>query len=71
MAKQRWSDIPPRKRKAIVAIGIVQNSLLAAALIDIKRRPASEIKGSKRKWAAISLLSWVGPISYFTLGRKR
>jgi Phospholipase_D-nuclease N-terminal len=70
MAKQRWSDIPPRKRKAIVAIGIVQNALLAAALIDIKRRPARDINGSKGLWAALSFINFVGPVVYYFVGRR-
>jgi hypothetical protein len=69
--KQRWSDLPPRTRRAIIVIGVVQNALLAAALIDLRRRPAEQINGSRRLWVAASLLSWVGPISYFVFGRKR
>jgi Phospholipase_D-nuclease N-terminal len=46
--------------------------LLAAALIDIKRRPASQIRGSKRMWTAASLINWfIGPVAYFIFGRRR
>jgi hypothetical protein len=70
-AKKRWRDLSPGQRRAIVAAGIVQNSLLVAALVDLRRRPAKKIRGDKRLWAAASFVSWVGPISYFTYGRKR
>jgi Phospholipase_D-nuclease N-terminal len=69
--KQRWSDLSPRKRKAIIAAGVVQNSLLAAALIDIRRRPAHEINGSKRLWVALSFVNFIGPIAYFGIGLRR
>jgi hypothetical protein len=69
--KRRWKDLSPRARAAIVAAGVVQNSLLAAALIDLRRRPARKIRGDKRLWTAAAFVSWVGPISYFAYGRKR
>jgi hypothetical protein len=70
-AKKRWKDLSPGQRRGIIAAGIVQNSLLVAALVDIRRRPAKKVRGDKRLWAAASLVSWVGPISWFTYGRKR
>jgi hypothetical protein len=69
--KKRWADLSPRQRGAIVAAGLVQNSLLAAALIDLRRRPAEQINGSKRLWGAASFISFVGPIAYFVFGRER
>jgi hypothetical protein len=46
--------------------------LLAVALFDIKRRPASQIRGSKGMWVALSLINWViGPVAYFIFGRRR
>jgi hypothetical protein len=46
--------------------------LLAAALIDIRRRPASQIRGSKRMWIMLASLNWLlGPVSYFVFGRRR
>lgn len=49
---------------------MVQIGLQAAALIDIARRPASEINGGERKWVALSFVNFVGPIAYFVKGRK-
>ena len=69
--KKRWKDLSPMQRRAIVAAGIVQNSLLVAALVDIRRRPAKKIRGDKRLWTAAAFVSWIGPLSYFTYGRKR
>jgi hypothetical protein len=70
-AKRRWSDLSPRARAAIIAAGVVQNSLLVAALVDLRRRPKRKIRGDKRLWTAAAFVSWIGPISYFAYGRKR
>ena len=60
-----------RDPKTIAVIGAMLG-LLAVALIDIKRRPASQIRGSKGMWTTVSILNWViGPIAYFTFGRRR
>jgi hypothetical protein len=69
--KKRWADLSRRQRRAIVAAGVVQYSLMAAALIDLKRRPARQVKGDKRLWVAASFVNFAGPIAYFLLGRKR
>jgi hypothetical protein len=69
--KRRWKDLSPRARGAIVAAGVVQNSLLVATLVDLRRRPARKIRGGKRVWTAAAFVSWIGPISYFAYGRKR
>lgn len=68
--KKRFRDLPPRSRTAIRAATVVQIGLQAAALIDIARRPASEINGGKRKWVALSFVNFLGPIAYFLKGRK-
>ena len=53
--------------------GALQLGLLAAALNDLRRRPASQIRGPKPLWVAISFANYlgVGPIAYFLLGRRR
>jgi hypothetical protein len=70
-AKRRWKDLSPRARAGIIAAGVVQNSLLVATLVDLRRRPQRKIRGDKRVWTAAAFVSWIGPLSYFTYGRKR
>ena len=41
------------------------------ALIDIKRRPAEEIRGPKAMWRAAMAVNLIGPVSYFVVGRRR
>lgn len=71
ITRQQWSDLAPQQQAAIGAIGLIQVVLLGAALLDIRRRPADQIKGSKKLWTLVAFINFVGPIAYFVLGRKR
>jgi hypothetical protein len=71
---RRWSDLSERNRKLIIAAGIGEALLKAAVLVDLRRRPASQIRGSKRMWliAAVGVNSaGIGSLSYFVFGRRR
>ena len=71
LQKKSWSELTTAQKSGIVAGIVVQVALLIAALADIRRRPAEQINGSKRMWAALSFVNYVGPIAYFVFGRKR
>jgi hypothetical protein len=71
MARTRLSDLPTWQRRLIVGTGVVQVSLQVAMLFDLRRRPQDQIRGPKRMWAGLSFLNTVGPISYFTIGRRK
>jgi hypothetical protein len=70
MAKQKWGEMSPRRRKLIIAGGVGEACLKAAMLIDIKRRRASQIRGSKWLWRPLALVNFFGPVSYFAFGRR-
>jgi NADH:ubiquinone oxidoreductase subunit B-like Fe-S oxidoreductase len=71
MAK-RWSDLSPRTRQLIIVAAVAEAALKTAAAIDIKRRPADQIRGPKWAWAAGLVINSAGviPISYFVFGRR-
>jgi hypothetical protein len=74
MGRTKWQDMSPRTRRLIIALSTVEGVLKIAALIDLARRPASQIRGSKARWAtAITLINSLGavPIAYFARGRRR
>ncbi|MDQ2877090.1 MAG: hypothetical protein M3Y33_20710 [Actinomycetota bacterium] len=74
MARLRRKDLSPRGRRLLMAAAAVEAGLKAAALIDIKRRPASEIRGPKRVWVpVVAIVNSAGliPLSYFAFGRRR
>jgi hypothetical protein len=71
---RRWSDLSDRSRMLLIAAASAEAILKAAVIIDIRRRPASQIRGSKRMWIAAAVLvnsAGVGPLSYFAFGRRR
>jgi len=73
MAKRRWSELEPRQRQALVAVGVLDTVLKAAALVDLARRPQERVRGSKTWWAvAISVVNAAGavPLAYFLRGRR-
>jgi hypothetical protein len=74
MAAKQWSDLSERNRRLIIAVAVADGTLRIAALIDIKRRPASQIRGRKWVWAtAVTIVNSAGvlPISYFVFGRQQ
>jgi hypothetical protein len=69
----KWSDLSKRNQRLLIAAAVVETSLKAAALADIARRPASEIRGPKWAWIpAVSIVNSAGlaPIAYFVWGRR-
>ena len=71
--KKRWSELSPRARQLIVVGATLEATVKVAALIDLVRRPAEEIRGSKARWAAgIVFVNSLGvlPVIYFAWGRQ-
>jgi hypothetical protein len=71
MADKKWGELSTAQKRGIALSGAVHIGLQIAALIDIHRRPAGEIRGSKSAWTAVSFINFAGPISYFAFGRRR
>jgi hypothetical protein len=71
LQRKRWGDLTTGQRTAIQIGAAVQFSLLFAALWDMWRRPAEEIRGDRRWWTLASFVNFVGPLAYFLFGRKR
>jgi len=71
MATKRWSDLSDREKTAILVAASVQISLAASAWVDLARRPAALVRGPKPAWALAIAVNFVGPIAYFTVGRRR
>jgi hypothetical protein len=73
-ARRQWSDLSERNRRLLTITAVAEGILKLAALIDIKRRPASQIRGPKWLWATVvTVISSAGvvPISYFVFGRRQ
>jgi hypothetical protein len=70
MRSRRWSELTSRQRVGVVVMTLIQFGLAAAALIDLERRPADQIRGRKRTWVGIIGINYIGPILYFVRGRR-
>jgi hypothetical protein len=66
---RRWKRLSPPQRTVMVTGAVVQVTLFTAAQIDITKRDAAEIRGSKLLWRLLCLVNFIGPILYFTVGR--
>jgi hypothetical protein len=72
-ARRQWSDLSQRTRRLLIGAAVAEGMLKVAALIDLKRRPATQVRGPKWIWATVLVLvgsAGVLPISYFVLGRR-
>lgn len=73
-AKRRWRDLSERTRRLIIVGAVFEGILKIAALVDLKRRPADQVRGRKWVWATVvALANSVGgvPLAYFLFGRRR
>ena len=70
MGRKRWRERSRRQQAIIVAAAFVQELLSAATLLDLRRRPSTQVRGSKKLWVAAAFVIFVGPIAYFTFGRR-
>ena len=71
MARKRWNDLTDGQKTAILVVASVQVSLAATAWVDLTRRPRELVRGPKPLWAAAIAVNFVGPLTYFTVGRLR
>jgi hypothetical protein len=69
----KWKDLSEGQRRLITVAAVVETALKVAMLIDLKRRPASQVRGPKWLWASTALINSAGvvPVSYFIVGRVR
>jgi hypothetical protein len=59
------------RRAAVVVLGAVEVVLTTVALVDLRRRPAAEVRGPKPLWALGCVVQPIGPVAYLTVGRRR
>lgn len=74
MAARKWSDLSTRSHRLIIVAAVAEGILKTAALVDMTRRPASQIRGSKWIWAPVVIVVnsfGAAPLAYFAFGRRR
>lgn len=50
---------------------VIQLLLLAASHWDLSRRASTEVRGAKGMWRVVTLINFIGPLMYFTFGRRK
>ena len=65
-----WEDLSPTQQRAVIAVGAVTTIWQVAMLWDLSRRPAEQIRGSKRAWVLASFIRPFGQIAYYAWGRR-
>lgn len=73
MVKKRWKDLLESQRRMIVVGVVLEAVVKVAALRDLKRRPADQVRGPKWLWGGvITVANSAGlvPAAYFVLGRR-
>jgi hypothetical protein len=68
--KKKWSELSPRSRAAIVALGLAEVVVTSVALRDLVRRPAALVRGPKALWAPVLFVQPVGSPLYLLAGRR-
>lgn len=71
--KQKWYALTPTQRKLLVVGSFIDTAAKTAALVDLARRPADDVRGPKWLWAtALPVVNSAGalPAAYFLLGRR-
>ena len=70
MAKKQWSDLSTSQKRAVYVGGAIETVVTIAALRDLVRRPASQVRGPKVAWVLAFFVQPFGPIAYFKTGRR-
>jgi hypothetical protein len=70
MSKKKWSDLTVAHKRIIYVAGAAEVVATAAALRDLARRPADQVRGPKAAWVVAFFVQPVGPLAYFAAGKR-
>ena len=60
------------QQKKVVVVAVVLNAIIASfTWRDLRRRPASLVRGPKVLWRVWSTLNTTGSVAYWIVGRRR
>jgi len=70
MSKKKWSHLTVAQKRIIYVAGAAEVVATAAALRDLARRPADQVRGPKAVWVVAFFVQPVGPLAYFAAGKR-
>lgn len=71
MSDKKWSDLTSAQQAGVVLLGTLEIGLFIGAQVDLTRRKADQVNGSKVLWRVLSFINFIGPLAYFAVGRRR
>jgi hypothetical protein len=57
--------------KPVIAVLVAHTAITALTWRDLQRRPADQVRGSKKLWRVATAANTIGSVAYLALGRKR
>lgn len=69
--RKKWKDLTPGQRILTVVGALIQFTLLVLAQRDLAKRPVEQVKGPKWVWRIVTMINFLGPISYFAFGTRK
>jgi hypothetical protein len=71
LAPPEWTTMKRKPNKLVlIAIGVVHLGVTAWTWRDIQKRPADQIRGSKKLWRILSAANTSGSGAYWVAGRR-
>ncbi|MDQ6641845.1 MAG: PLDc N-terminal domain-containing protein [Actinomycetota bacterium] len=70
MAKKKWSDLTVLQKRAVYVGGAAESVITVAAVRDLAKRPAGDVRGPKAVWVLAFFVQPFGPIAYFAAARR-
>ena len=70
MSRKKWSHLTVAQKRIICIAGAAEVVATAAALRDLARRPADQVRGPKAAWVVAFFVQPVGPLAYFAAGKR-
>jgi len=70
MSKKKWSHLTVAQKRIIYVAGAAEVVATAAALRDLARRPANQVRCPKAAWVVAFFVQPVGPLAYFAAGKR-
>jgi hypothetical protein len=64
-------DLNAQQKKVLIAVLVVHVIVARFTLRDLRRRPASAVRGPKRLWRVWATLNTTGSVAYWLVGRRR
>jgi Phospholipase_D-nuclease N-terminal len=68
--KKTWGELSQARKSAIVVGGALELVITVMTLRDLARRPPDGVRGPKPLWVMACAVQPVGPLAYWTLGRR-